>query len=83
MNANGRVVCADRLKEYNVGATLAVTENARSTSRNLENPSPAGRRMMWRRPGSPPPLVLYAVVQDSFTLIDAANAAPRIWIRTC
>lgn len=73
---NGSTVWQDRLIEYNDGAILAVTENARTTSKNLENPCPAGRSMICKRPGSP--AVEYALVQAGVLLRAVAKAAPRI-----
>lgn len=80
IQSNGSVVCADKLNEYKVGATFAVTENARTTRRKRENPSPAGNNMMWNKPARP--ASLYAVDQAALVPSAVANAAPRICTRT-
>lgn len=76
MNLKGNVVCADRLNEYSVGATFAVTENANKTNRNRENFWPAGTRITCKRPGRP--LTSFTFDHRSFASNAAAKAAPRI-----
>jgi hypothetical protein len=66
--------------EYNVAATLAVTDNASSTVRNFPKP-PAGLSIASKSPPTFP--WSYPVVQNGTDGADIATAAPKHCIGIC